>query len=296
MRFRSYFFYVLAGCELLVACTPKPLDIEPEPATRQIAISTTVLDANTVTLSATYSLNSLLNLNGGGSSQTTLDEAARALLVQGATVELRTGTRTYPLRQLLPGIYGSNSLNLQPYQRYDLTVQDPNAGGLPVTASTTYLPAVAVQQLLPKVTRTPTDTTVRLHLVVPDDPAREEYFLLSYSRVNPAKVTSPLGGVRASVLGADASKRLELFTDADARNGQISRDFSLDIRGHDTLYVHAGRIDRGYYEYLTAYRRTGSLITQLTSEPITLPTNVQPGLGYFSLYEATRAVFYLNDY
>lgn len=294
MRISSYLLGIPAFCLLFTACVPAPLDIEPQPATRELAIASTVVDSSTLLLTATYSLNSLLNLTNGAAGQDT-SELVSSTLADGATVLLRSAAGTDTLAQLLPGIYGSVFLNLRPYERYTLQVLDATHE-LTVTSSCTYLPPVKVQELVPKVTRTATDTTVRLHVSVQDDPARTDYFLMSYSRTNPERVSSSVGQVALPNWDANAAKKLELFTDAEVSGGQVSRDFLLDANGRDTLYVHVGRIEKGYYEFLTAYKRTGSLLNQLTNEPITLPTNVRPGLGYFSLYAPTRAAFSLERY
>ena len=294
MRTSSPLFVIAAFGLLLTACIPEPLDIAPQPTTREVALASTVVDSSSLLLTATYSLNSLLNLDEEGPGQDPIG-LVQSLVVDTATVLLSSAAGTDTLRQIFPGIYGSYSLNLQPYQQYHLQVRDATHGTT-VTSSCLYLPQAEVKELTPTVTRTAPDTTVHLRLSVQDDPPRADYFLLSYTRTNPATVPSSLGGAKFSVLGADMEKKLELFTDAEVRDGQISRNFLLDAGSRDTLYVHVGRIEKGYYEFLTAYKRTGSILNQLTSEPITLPTNVQPGLGYFSLYDPTRAVFLLEKY
>ncbi|CAN5199646.1 hypothetical protein BH09BAC4_BH09BAC4_17200 [soil metagenome] len=279
---------------LLLSGCAKPLAIEIEQTPAQIAISSSVIDAHTLFVTATYSINSLTNLNDGGTAQTPLNLVSNAL-VTDATIWTSSDTGIDTLRPFYDGLYGSYTLNLIPYKHYDLTVRD-NSTGTTVMSATTYLPKIAVDTLRPSVMLTNADTIVHLHLAMDDDPARTDYYVLSYSHISPTSIPSALGGVNFSAILASPAKNLELFTDADAINNRIKLDFTLNANPSDTLYVHTGRIEKGYFEYLTAYKRTGSVITQLTNEPITLPTNILTGLGYFSLYEGSRSVFFLKEY
>jgi hypothetical protein len=53
-------------------------------------------------------------------------------------------------------------------------------------------------------------------------------------------------------------------------------------------------ISKGYYEFLSAYRKSNQLIYQLLGEPVTLPTNVIIGYGYFSTYNPSLRIVDLS--
>ena len=50
----------------------------------------------------------------------------------------------------------------------------------------------------------------------------------------------------------------------------------------DVLIVTISSISEGYYNYLEAEERAGNLISSFISEPVSYPTNVDGGYGYFS--------------
>jgi hypothetical protein len=59
--------------------------------------------------------------------------------------------------------------------------------------------------------------------------------------------------------------------------------------------VALSNIPKGYYEYLAAYKRSGNLLSQLTGEPVNLPTNVQGGYGYFALTKPSIKTVILQE-
>ena len=273
---------LLAG--LLLGCQPPALPIDVTQEAPKIALASTVLDANTVFVAATSSTNSLNIVTGN------------QLSISNALVVLSSATGRDTLRQLYPGLYGSTSLDLQPNAVYSLTVSD-NVTGSNVTGSCSYVPLGTVNAVKPSVSRTTSETTVSLHVDVQDDPARTDYYVMSYGKQNPAVIPTAIGVSNFQAFGVSSNKKLELFSDADATQGRIVRDFTLDIEPTDTLYTSVSRIEKGFYDYLTAYKRSdGSAFIDLGSEPVTLPTNVIPGLGYFFLNETKRSSFILTSY
>lgn len=285
---------VIAGAVTYTACTPKPLDINVTQAPPKMVIANTVMDNNTLLLMATYSINSLNNLNdtSGGASPSGIG----GMLIKNAMVVLRSDTRSDTLQKQTDGIYSSDHLGLIPYANYTLWVKDLD-NGREIVASSAYSPAPEIMEIKPVITRTAEDTIVKIHIVMDNSPAYTGFFVMTYGTLNPKSASTLPGNAKFPVASVDAIKTLELFTGSDAINGTISIDFILnDIASDDTLFVQIGQIEKRYYEYLSAYKRTGSLFNQLTGEPITLPTNVLPGLGYFSLYEARRNIFFLKDF
>jgi hypothetical protein len=276
----------------LQACLPNPLDIQVPQAPPKIAVSSTVIDNNSLFVLASYSVSSLMNLDDttGGQNPT----GVGGMLIKNAMVVLSSDAGTDTLVKMYDGMYGTTRLNLSPFKQYQLFVKDLD-NGRSVTATTTYIPLPKITEVKPAISRTSEDTLVKLHIAVKDNVASTGFYLMSYSTTS--QYNSRAGSTDFPVSTINTTKKLELFSNADALNGTITRDFILEVGNDaDTLYVHIGQIERRYYEYLTAYKRTGSLFNQLTGEPINLPTNVTTGLGYFSLYHAQRKVFFLKDY
>jgi hypothetical protein len=86
-----------------------------------------------------------------------------------------------------------------------------------------------------------------------------------------------------------------LFTSRNlAQQNGIPR-FELEIKSDKSyVLVHLAKIDKGYFDYLSAYEKSGNILSQLTSEPISLPTNIVNGYGYFTLYQPYRALIDLK--
>jgi hypothetical protein len=278
----------------LASCRPKPIDIEVPQKGGQLSISSTCVDAHTVYVSASYSVSSMMRVV----DTSTLGDAPgipRELLIDSAIVTLQAAGRPADtLRKLSPGIYGRRDLELQPGLAYTLTVRDFDKGHI-ATGTTTYLPAPSIDSMAPSRTPGATDTLSKLHLKLSNVSAGSYYFV-SYNTVRNARehaIPLPMNG---EALNLFAPKQLALFTGEEAVAGQLRQAITLQVAPTDTVYVQVGEIDRAYYNYLAAYKRSGALINQLTGEPINLPTNIYTGFGYFSLYQPLRAVFDLNRF
>lgn len=276
----------------LQACTPKPLDIHVAQAPPKIAVSSTVIDNHNLFVLASYSVSSMMNLDDTTGGQNTM--GIGGMLLKDAMVVLISDAGTDTLTMVTDGIYATTSVNLSPFKQYQLLVKDLR-NGRSVTATTSYIPLPEITETKLVVNRTSEDTIAKLRITLKDNLSGANFYLMSYSTT--ARSNSGAGSKDFPVADMNTIKKLELFSNADALNGTITRDFTLQTNnGSDTLYVHIGQIEKKYYEYLTAYKKTGSLFNQLTGEPINLPTNVKTGLGYFSMYEAQRKVFFLSDY
>jgi len=279
---------------LATACRPKPIGIDVAQAGEQIAIASTALDAHTVIISASYSITSLYNLEETGKGQDS-GVAATNILLDSALVTISDGTATDTLTKVSPGLYRTISMNLVSGQFYTLKVRDHKSGQT-VVASTQYQPPLVIDSMKPFVDRRPRDTAVQLIMDMRDDRPGTDYYLMAYDKINPATIPSAIGSANFAILNSDVQKRVEVFSDAEAIDGRITKTFNLEIGPRDTLFVQYGRITKGYYDFLASYKRSGSILTQATAEPVTLPTNIIAGLGYFSLYDSRWEGFVLREY
>jgi hypothetical protein len=289
---KNIVFLLMLTAIVLGSCRPKPIAIDIAQGPPQIAIASTVLDAHTVYVAASYSITSLANLDDTSNGQSPIP--LTSIQVDSALVTIISGEQTDTLTKVFPGLY-QTTLNLVSGNTYTLTVHDYKSGQT-VAANTTYQSALTLDSMKPIITRRTRDTGIQLKLDLRDDRPGTNYYVVAYDNVNPQTIPSAIGSANFSILNADEMKRVEVFSDAEAVNGYISETFNIDLHATDTLYVQYGRIDKGYYDFLSSYKRSGSILTQATAEPVTLPTNIINGLGYFSLYDAGRAAFVLRDY
>ena len=140
--------------------------------------------------------------------------------------------------------------------------------------------------------RTATDTTLKVHFSVADNLSEENYYMVSYYNT----VASPIYNSVFSNPNKNKFVLVELYSDKVVEvNGKIKVDknfFILDE--NDTLIIELANISKGYYEFLSAYKKSDQLIYQLLGEPVNLPTNINIGYGYFSTFNPSFKIVDLS--
>lgn len=279
---------------LLSACRPKPINIDIPQKGGAITISSACIDAHTVYVSASYSVSSLVKVL----DTTTLKDVSgipKELLIDSAIITLRAaGGNADTLRKISPGLYGRKDLQLQPGVQYTLTVVDYTKGTT-AFATTTYEPRPIIDSLLPIRVITKTDTTAKLRMML-SNVAPGSYYFVSYNTMRNAREHAVPLPMNAHALNFFTPKQIALFASGEAVDGKLDKAITMQVAPTDTVFVQVAKVDKAYYDYLAAYKRTGALINQLTGEPINLPSNSSAGLGFFSLYQPLRAMYNLNRY
>jgi hypothetical protein len=297
MRFKQFIpitLFVLLLLLMLGSCKPKPIDIDVAQKPADMVIASSAFDEHAVFVSAGYSISSLANLNDTTSGKKPLPVSKDMLVDSGLVTIAGPGQEPETLSRRAPGLYSSTRLDLRKGASYTLVVKDYKTGKV-APAVTTYFPKPALDTLLPEIVRGGTTPTVKLRLSI-NDVGPKEYYMVCYTTSENVREATSSVSASVSALTSFVPKRVELFTSADAVNGRLSKGIVLNVSASDTLLVHCGRIDEAYYNYLAAYKRSGYLINQITGEPINLPTNINPGLGFFSLYAPKRELFLLKNY
>lgn len=280
------------------SCRPKELDIKVDQGAPLIAISNTLIGESTLIVTATYSLSSLVNLgNQTNDTNTNSLNALAALLVTNGTVIISSNDGYKDtLSQLSPGLFVLRNAQLQANKQYHLYVKD-NAKNISVTATTTFVPQFEIEKMQPKVVKNAQDTIVNIELEYKDNDAAINYYMLAYDWIDSNRSMRDSVNL-PSVFGIEGEgKQLILFADESNSTGTVKKLLRTDLfTGKGYLLVHAAKIDKSYYEFLKAYSRVGNIFNQLTSEPISLPTNIQSGVGYFALYRPIRNFYDLSQF
>lgn len=263
----------------LYACNfnPKPIDIDiPEPEQR-LAVSSFAAPPQllAVTISRTFSA-----LLGEDSLNLEDQDISARVLVDSALVVLRYAGRVDTLSKLAPSLYGSAEALQIPNERYQLYVKDYKTGQ-EVRAETVLLPTVpldsvvAIREIFPNLN----DTIFTFRFEFDDPAGIENYYLATYTNLD--ELRDSLG---SSVFKFN-NATFNVFTDRNSGDGnRIQFKPAIPIAGEgDTLAIALSNIPREYYDFLAAYKRSGNLFSQLVSEPITLPSNIQGGYGYFAM-------------
>lgn len=287
-------FPLAVALSLFASCRPKPIDIDIPQRPADMSIASVAFDEQTVFVSAGYSVSSFANLEDTSAARRPAGVDPSMLIDDGLVTLSGPAGTTDTLARVATGLYGSRKLHLQPGQSYILLVKD-RRNGRTATARTTFQPKPVLDSLIPVVKRQPGDTVVRLRLSL-SNVRNEDFYVLSYTTPSGYKQGKPSLSKGLSMLTSFAPKRIELFRGTEAAGGRITKEVTLHVKGSDTVLVHLGKVDDAYFQYLTAYKRSGYLINQISGEPVNLPSNIITGLGFFSLYDPRQQVFDLNQY
>jgi hypothetical protein len=197
---------------------------------------------------------------------------------------------------LSAGVYGGITVPQSDYSRYSLYAYDPLTRET-LTAAAEMLPPVRFERVEPAVVYPDDqDAYVEVRYAFRDDPAVKNWYLVNYYRT----ITLDPNVLVPNTFTDGTSNRalsFDLVSDEKLDSTHFSRDRRLLETGiTDTIGVSISNISQGYFEFLNLYGRGGSVLTQITSEPIEYPTNVTNGYGYFTAHIPNLHVFNPNEY
>jgi hypothetical protein len=283
---KNILFCAILGTILIAnACVvnPRPLDIEIDDVEQQEVIASFALPPQELLVTFTRTFSALIT----GEDSIGLNDAniADLVLVDSALVTLRYAGRTDTLFKLFPGVFATINAAQIDNEKYTLFAKDFKTGK-EVMAETTILPsvdldAVASEFVAPGDTSGFFDSLYTFRATFNDPVGVENYYLITYTGISDFQ-----GGL--ATLGGNVFKfkpsQFAVITDQAKGDGeQIS--FAPFTAGNvnDTLVVALSNITKGYYDFLSAYKKSGNLFNQILGEPINLPTNVMGGNGYFAM-------------
>ena len=271
----------------LFSCQPDPIEIELPAHEQKLAIATQVFPEKYLVVQVSKSFSSLA---GEGKEMSTDTTFLKTLAVEHALVQITFNGQTETLKHVRNGFYISRNVPQNFQQRYTLFVRD-SVSGLECSAATEMLAPVDFEKLEPEVKRTEKDTTVTLHFTLADPGPERNFFLISLVGANRKNLLpkNKIGAFNA------VQEQIILVNDAAFTNGKYEGKERLTLETSDTLLVSLSNISEPYYNYLQLYQKSGSLMNQLTGEPINLPTNIQNGYGFFSAHNPTVQVFKISE-
>lgn len=281
---------ILISILLLSACLPKPIDIDIKPYSPKLVVASQIIPGKTMIVSLTRSFSALSNST---EEDTVAQNFLDSVLVPDAFVTVSYSGNTDTLFMVTPGIYASLNTLQQNYGIYTLYAKDP-ATGLEISATSTLLPQVLFDTVYPVVTKNPGDTTIKIKFEFNDLPEKNWYVVNYYVKRNGT------GFDINSIFSAGSNKvltQLNLLSDLTFDSAHYIGETQLtQVKPTDTIAVGIANISEGYFQFLTAYKRAGGLINQITGEPVNYPTNVINGHGYFNTHYPDVRIFDLNDF
>ncbi|MDX2286572.1 MAG: DUF4249 domain-containing protein [Bacteroidia bacterium] len=284
--FRSFFrLALLPGIALaLHACIPDPVAIEIPQAEPKLVVASQMLPGNFLLVNVSRSFGALEYAQD--QSDTLSDDLLERILADSARVVLSWPGGRDTLLGVGAGTY-IGSAELIPDETYTLEVFD-SLSGASVSAIASVLPPVALDSVRWRYNIRETafgDTTFRdtlIDLIIEfTDPAGPHAYMLNAYRVRvpDSNALTNLFNTGTGIPTIALNDRL--FTSPVYRD-TITYDA---FRPGDTLAVALSSISQTYYDFLTARQRSGtSIFALLLREPISFPSNIQGGYGFFNLH------------
>ena len=257
-----------------------------------MCIASVVVGNNSLVVGLTRSYSPL---ESSPDEDTLSDDLIEQILVTGAIVTVSHGTELDTLYELAPGVYASITVPIIAGETYTLRAKDPQMG-LEVWAATIMQPTVVLDTVYPNIVRNPQDTMVYFHIKLTDNTWAENYYVVNFIKKVQGDTTFDINSIFAAGSN-EVLTEFELYEDNSFTSGVIEKDVHVwSATQTDTVAVTVSEITKGYYEFLTAMKRSSSIFNQVTGEPITYPTNVNGGHGYFTMHRVTSDIFDLNLY
>lgn len=274
---------------LFSACRPEPLNIDIPQLEPKIVVASQIVPPDALLISLSKSFSALTDIEDDSTG-----EALNQLLIRGASVSLEYDGNQDSLIEVENGFYLALGIDALEGRTYRLTIKDTS--GLEATAQATFMPSMNFDSIVPSITRAE-DTLVEIGYSLRDLPGDNWYMVNFYSNRGDEDSTfnvgSILGGGNVNgFLGTDLISDDEFAPDGTYRS---SATF-FGLQDTNVIAVSVSNISEEYYNYLVLRERAGNIFSQIVSEPINYPTNVEGGLGFFTLHFPSFEFFDLNDY
>lgn len=274
--------YIISFLSLLItSCIPKPIDLDIPGAEEKLVIFTQVIPNDFMLVSVTRSFSALEEFDSN---------AYDNLLVSGANVEISHNGTVYDFAELGGGFYISNTQNQVANGEYDLKV---TAGTDQITSTTTMLPQVQFDDVIPMTFDNPNDTVVQLQMTFTDDASTDNYYLINvYKKFQ----NSGFDVVNYFENGNNNLVSSILVTDNEF-NSNFDRTYEFpEIHHNDSIAVTLSNISEEYYGYLNQKLSNGSIFTELNLEPFSYPTNIEGGYGFFNAHYPDIRFYDMGEY
>ena len=264
---------ILSGI-LMMGCLPDPLEVDNVPVLeRKIVVSSQMIPDQSVAVLLTSSLGAL-DASDQSDPQTLLDQIA----INDALVIIEGNGFIDTLDFLGNGIYGSVTIPFVDGGFYQLSVQSPTAGN--VTAITQVKQQVTFNTLNASIVDNGFDTLANIDYSFEDLPGRN-FYMVNVQHIS-GELPQPGDLLNPDIFTA-------LTTDDPAKDEQLIGDtfkvfFRRDFIPGDTILVQLANISEDYYYFLESQKNNRFNFSDFLGEPLNYPTNVQGGLGWFTLH------------
>ncbi len=283
---------------LFIGCRPKPLIITlPEDPPQVVVFSQLIPDA-TITVLLTKTISALKFSEDEGDSLS--NDLINTLLVSDAEVTVSYDGKVEELFELAPGVY--SSLGTPTIAGIDYTLRIETVEGEIITSTNRMLEQVGFHEVMPRLvseTRGGTgrrDTSIRLNYKFEDAPEENWYMINVYKRNNGQIDTTNIDINDFFNQGSNIETQTVLLPDFIFDEQIVEGSFEMeDVSTQDSIVVTLSNINEDYYDFLKLRNSSGNFLSSITREPISYPTNVEGGLGFFNTHFPDVQFFDLTE-
>jgi len=275
----------------LFACRPKPLEIDLPPFENQVVVISQVIPDALMTVALTNTIDALEFSESEGDSLN--DNLLDQLLVSDAIVTISYRDQKDTLFPVTDGVYTSLFTPSYINENYVLDIKTDDHE---LRAESEMLPVVRFEEALPVLERIEEDTLVTFNFKIADEPGDNWYMINFYAQTDTITGELDLNSFLNSSNG-NVLKKTELLSDLAFDNNQFEGTIDLpSISPSDTMFVTLSNINEDYYDYLQIRQSSTNFFTELTKEPVSLPTNVEGGIGFFNTHFPDVKVYDLKEF
>ena len=263
----------------MTSCTPKPLEIDLPQAEQKLVIASQVIPGNPMVVTVSRSTDTRgFNVDEDDLTQDVLDQ----LLVDSGLVTISYNGFTDTLFRTpgVPGFYVSLFTPRILNTNYTLYVKDYNTG-MEVTSSAFMLPEVPLDTAFAKRDSSALFSTTKITYSFSDPQGEDNWYMVNFYARRDSASTSSGGDINDN---SQFVQETAILKDKNFSSSVITASQTVTNWDQDTVFVSISNISEGYYDYLNARIRAGSLFTSLAREPVNYPTNVNGGYGYFTTH------------
>lgn len=290
MKYTTLLYLALFAL-LLNACQPDPLAIDLPEAPAQVVVFSQIIPSETMTVSLTRTLGALQfsESEGDSLSQNLLNN----LLVTDALVTVSYKEVTDTLFEVGAGLY--TSLSTAQFVNETYTLKVVTAEGESLRATNKLLPVVFFKSIQPEIERDSTGGQVKIAFEIADIPEKN-WYMINFYKIK-EKDLFEIDANSFLSTGSNVLVKTELLDDAAITDGLFKGTIELpSVSPSDTLVMSLSNISESYYQFLQVRENSENFLTQITKEPLSLPTNVEGGLGFFNTHFPDLQFFDLNEY
>ena len=284
------YILILISALTLSACVEEVL-IDVTPADQKMVVSSLFIPDSIVIVTVTRSFSAL----SGKDIEALGDDLIASLLVDRGLVTIHSLTDIDTLSRIAPGVYAGFVKNAKPLDSFELNVYD-STSRQSIRSVTQLKPQVKFDNVSVELKTDDGDTLTTLHYEFTDPADQENWYLVqAFELPDLPDFNYSINDEGEVVVETDTSNQFffnpsiePIFTDliADIAQGSnvISVNKSLGRQPKDTLIYVLMNVDKGYFDFLQARRRSGGILQSLMREPVNHPTNVENGYGYFTMH------------